>query len=99
LVAQFEKLCRSQQNGRQRSRADLAPGHSFIGTELADARVGVREPERVRLLALASSRLPPISLKNCVAAIQLLTPTTQVALRYGIFLCGRIAGASLDSSL
>ena len=55
---------------------------------LADARaVGVREPERVRLLALPCVPVPTdLTLKTAVAAIQFLTPATRgLALRYGIF--------------
>lgn len=55
---------------------------------LADARaVGVREPERVRLLALPCVPIPTdLTLKTAVAAIQFLTPATRgLALRYGIF--------------
>jgi hypothetical protein len=54
----------------------------------ADARaLGVREPERVRLLALP--RVPTrtdLTLQTAVAVIQFLTPATRgLALRYGIF--------------
>ena len=55
---------------------------------LADARaLGVREPERVRLLALPCVPTPTdLTLKTAVAAIQFLTPATRgLALRYGIF--------------
>jgi len=55
---------------------------------MADARaVGVREPERVRLLALARVPAPRnLTLRTAAAAIQFLTPETRgLALRYGIF--------------
>jgi hypothetical protein len=55
---------------------------------LADATsLGVREPDRVRLLALDSVPTPTdLTLKTAVAAIQFLTPSTRgLTLRYGIF--------------
>lgn len=56
---------------------------------LSDARVlGVREPDRVRLLALARVPMPRnLTLRAAAAAIQFLTPATcGLTLRYGIFI-------------
>src|SRR4029434_3750385 len=66
----------------------LREGVPLAEQELADARaVGVREPERVRLLAVPWVATPAdLTLKTAVAAIQFLTPATRgLALRYGIF--------------
>ncbi len=55
---------------------------------MADASaLGVREPERVRLLALARVPTPSdLTLRTGAAAMRFLTPTTcGLALRYGIF--------------
>ncbi len=57
--------------------------------ETADAKaVGVCEPERVRLLALARVPMPrDLTLKTAATAIQFLTPATcGLTLRYGIFI-------------
>ena len=66
----------------------LREGVPLSEQDLADARaVGVREPERDRLLALPCVPIPSdLTLKTAVAAIQFLTPATRgLALRYGIF--------------
>ena len=67
----------------------LRQGVPLTKESLADARViGVREPERVRLLALARVPVPKdFTLRTAAAAIQFLTPTTcGLSLRYGIFI-------------
>ena len=69
-------------------RRILREGVPLSEQGLADARaLGVREPERVRLLTLDSVPTPTdLTLKTAVAAIQFLTPATRgLALRYGIF--------------
>jgi hypothetical protein len=66
----------------------LRDGVPLSDQEMADARaVGVREPERVRVLALARVPAPRnLTLRTAAAAIQFLTPETRgLALRYGIF--------------
>src|ERR1044071_2306014 len=66
----------------------LRDGVPLSDLEMADARaIGVREPERVRLLALARVPAPRnLTLSAAAAAIQFLTPETRgLALRYGIF--------------
>ncbi len=63
-------------------------GVPLTAEELADAReVGVREPERVRLLRLASVPLPDdLVMKAAAHAIQFLTPSTRgLAFGHGIF--------------
>jgi hypothetical protein len=66
----------------------LRAGAPLSEAELADAKViGVREPQRIRLLKLDCVPAPahPM-LKAAAAAIQFLTPATcGLALRYGIF--------------
>ena len=67
----------------------LRSGVPLSAEELADARtIGVREPERVRLLQLDKVPVPshPM-LKAAAAAIHFLTPATcGLTLRYGIFI-------------
>lgn len=66
----------------------LREGVPLSEQEMADAQaIGVRAPERVRLLALTRVPMPgDLTLKTAAAAIQFLTPTTRgLALRYGIF--------------
>jgi len=66
----------------------LREGVPLSEQELADAQaIGVRAPERVRLLALARVPAPRnLTLRTAAAAIQFLTPATRgLALRYGIF--------------
>jgi hypothetical protein len=67
----------------------LREGVPLSEQEMADAQaIGVREPERVRLLALARVPMPrDLTLKTAAAAIQFLTPATcGLTLRYGIFI-------------
>ena len=67
----------------------LRDGVPLSEQEMADAQaIGVREPERVRLLALARVPMPrDLTLKTAAAAIQFLTPATcGLTLRYGIFI-------------
>jgi hypothetical protein len=66
----------------------LREGVPLLREELADAKgLGVREPESVRLLCLASVPTPDdLTLRTAAAAVQFLTPATcGLALRYGIF--------------
>ena len=66
----------------------LREGVPLLPEELADAKaLGVRDPERVRLLCLASVPTPDdLTLRAAAAAVQFLTPATRgLALRYGIF--------------
>ena len=66
----------------------LREGVPLSEEEMADARaIGVRAPERVRLLALARVPAPRnLTLRSAAAAIHFLTPDTRgLALRYGIF--------------
>lgn len=66
----------------------LRDGVPLSEQELADAQaIGVRAPERVRLLALARVPAPRnLFLRTAAAAVQFLTPETRgLALRYGIF--------------
>src|SRR5712671_887735 len=67
----------------------LREGVPLSEQEMTDARaIGVRTPERVRLLALKRAPVPSdLTLRAAAAAIQFLTPTTcGLALRYGIFI-------------
>jgi hypothetical protein len=89
VVAQFENLLPLAANwaAKQEERM-LRVGVPLSKQELMDARaIGVREPQRVRLLQL--DRVPRPShpmLKAAAAAIQFLTPATcGLTLRYGIF--------------
>ncbi len=66
----------------------LREGVPLSGQEMADARaVDMREPERVRLLALTRVPMPgDLTLRTAASAIQFLTPATcGLTLRYGIF--------------
>jgi hypothetical protein len=89
LLSQFEKLLPLATNWAAAvERRILREGVPLSEQGLADARsLGVREPERVRLLALDSVPTPTdLTLRTAVAAIQCLTPATRgLALRYGIF--------------
>ena len=89
LLSQFDKLLPLATNWAAAvERRILREGVPLSEQGLADARsLGVREPERVRLLALDSVPTPTdLTLKTAVAAIQFLTPATRgLALRYGIF--------------
>lgn len=67
----------------------LRRGVPLTEGSLVDARrAGVREPERVRLLALARVPAPSdLTLRTAAAAIQFLTPATRgLTLGYGIFI-------------
>jgi hypothetical protein len=89
LLSQFEKLLPLAVNWAAAvEKRILREGVPLSVQGLADARsLGVREPERVRLLALDSVPAPTdLTLKTAVVAIQFLTPATRgLALRYGIF--------------
>jgi hypothetical protein len=89
LLSQFEKLLPlAAKWAAAVEKRVLREGVPLSEEGLADARaVGVREPERVRLLALPCVPTPSdLTLKTAVAAIQFLTPATRgLALRYGIF--------------
>jgi hypothetical protein len=66
----------------------LREGVPLLEQETGDAKMlGVREPDRVRLLCLASVPTPDdLTLRAAAAAVQFLTPATRgLALRYGIF--------------
>ncbi len=89
LLSQFEKLLplATKWAAAVETRI-LREGVPLSEQGLADARsLGVRKPERVRLLALDSVPTPTdLTLRTAVAAIQFLTPATRgLALRYGIF--------------
>ena len=89
LLSQFEKLLPlATKWAAAVEKRILREGVPLSEQGLADARaVGVREPERVRLLALPCVPTPSDhTLKTAVAAIQFLTPATRgLALRNGIF--------------
>jgi len=88
-LSQFEKLLPlAAKWATAVEKRILREGVPLSEQGLADARaLGVREPERVRLLALPCVPTPTdLTLKTAVAAIQFLTPATRgLALRYGIF--------------
>ena len=74
--------------GDRGGEANFARWRSAFGSGFDGClAVGVRGPERVRLLALPCVPTPTdLTLKTAVAAIQFLTPATRgLALRYGIF--------------
>jgi hypothetical protein len=89
LIAQFETLLPLAANwAANLEQRILRQGVPLSEEEVADARtIGVRDPERVRLLQLES--VPVLThpmLKAAAAAIQFLTPSTQgLTLQYGIF--------------
>ncbi len=89
LLSQFEKLLPLTTNWAAAMETRiLREGVPLSEQGLADARsLGVREPERVRLLALDSVPTPTdLTLKTAVAAIQFRTPATRgLTLRCGIF--------------
>lgn len=89
LLSQFEKLLPlAAKWAAGVEERILREGVPLSEQGLLDAgAVGVREPERVRLLALPCVPTPSdLTLKAAVAAIQFLTPATRgLALRYGIF--------------
>jgi hypothetical protein len=90
LLSQFENLLPLAASWAEAlERRILREGVPLTAEEAADARaLGVREPERVRLLCLASVPTPDdVTLRAAAAAVQFLTPTTRgLALRYGIFI-------------
>jgi hypothetical protein len=89
LIAQFKTLLPLAADWAARLEGRiLQQGVPLSEDELVAARaIGVREPERVRLLQLRS--VPVLThpmLKAAAAAIQFLTPATQgLTLQYGIF--------------
>lgn len=89
VLAQFERLIPlAARWAKALETRILREGVPLSGEEMADARaLGVREPERVRLLCLASVPTPEdVTLRAAAAAVQFLTPATRgLALRYGIF--------------
>lgn len=89
LLAQFEKVIPLAARWAEALEARiLHEGVPLSEGERADARaLGVRQPERVRLLCLASVPTPDdVTLRTAAAAVQFLTPATRgLALRYGIF--------------
>ena len=90
LISQFDKLLPLAVRWATAVEARiLRDGVPLTDESLADARaIGLREPERVRLLALARVPMPDnLILKTAAAAIQFLTPATRgLTLRYGIFI-------------
>ena len=90
VLEQFETLLPIAANWacKQEQRM-LRAGVPLSAEELSDAKaIGVREPERVRLLQLDNVPIPahPM-LKAAAAAIQFLTPATRgLTLQYGIFI-------------
>jgi len=89
LLAQFDNLLPLAAHWARAFEARiLREGVPLLREELADAQaLGVREPESVRLLCLASVPTPDdLTLRAAAAAVQFLTPATRgLALRYGIF--------------
>lgn len=90
LISQFDKLLPLAVKWATAVEARiLREGVPLTEESMVDARtIGVREPERVRLLALARVPMPDdLTLKTAAAAIQFLTPATRgLTLRYGIFI-------------
>ncbi len=90
LLAQFPKLLPlAARWGEALERRILREGVALNDEELADARaLGLRHPDRVRLLCLASVPTPDdFALRTAAAAVQFLTPTTRgLALRHGVFI-------------
>jgi hypothetical protein len=89
LIAQFEKLLPLAADwAKSVEHRILREGVPLTEPEMTDAvAIGVREPERVRLLSLASVPTPDnLALRAAAAAIQFLTPATRgLTLRHGIF--------------
>ncbi len=89
IVAQFDRLLPLAARWAEALESRiLREGVPLLPEELADAKaLGVGEPERVRLLCLASVPTPDdLTLRAAAAAVQFLTPATRgLALRYGIF--------------
>jgi len=90
LISQFDKLLPLAVNWATAVEARiLREGVPLTKESMVDARtIGVLEPERVRLLALARVPMPDdLTLKTAAGAIQFLTPATRgLTLRYGIFI-------------
>jgi hypothetical protein len=90
LIAHFEALLPlAVKWATSVERRMLREGVPLSEQELSDAQtIGVREPKRVRLLALAQVPMPrDLTLRTAAAAIQFLTPATcGLTLRYGIFI-------------
>lgn len=88
IVAQFDRLLPLAARWAEALESRiLREGIPLVREELADAKaLGVDEPERVRLLCLASVPTPDdLTLRAAAAAVQFLTPATRgLALRYGI---------------
>lgn len=89
LLAQFEKLLPlAVEWAAEQEQLILREGVPLNEVEMADAKmIGVRQPERVRLLQLDTVPTPtdPI-LKGAAAAIHFLTPETRgLTLQYAIF--------------
>jgi hypothetical protein len=97
LIAQFEKLLPlAAKWAAAVEQRILREGVPLSEQEMSDARaIGVREPERVRLLALDNVPTPAdLTLQAAAAVIQFLTPATcGLALRYGIFVRSDCWGA------
>jgi len=89
LIKQFDKLLPLATTWASAvEHRILREGVPLAEESLIDARkIGVREPGRVRLLALARAPAPSnLTLRTAAAAIQFLTPATRgLSLRYGIF--------------
>jgi hypothetical protein len=89
VVGQFERLLPLAAKWAAAVEARiLHEGVPLSAEGMKDARaLGVGEPGRVRLLALARAPIPSdLTLRTAAAAIRFLTPTTcGLALRYGIF--------------
>ena len=90
LIDQFDKLLPLAVKWATAVEARiLREGVPLTQESLTDARtIGVREPERVRLLGLKEVPMPSdLTLRAAAAAIQFLTPATRgLTLRYGIFI-------------
>lgn len=90
VLAQFERLVPLAARWAEKLEARiLREGVPLSEEETADAcALGVRAPERVRLLCLASVPTPDdLTLRRAAAAVEFLTPATRgLALRYGIFI-------------
>lgn len=90
VLAQFERLIPLAARWAETLEARiLSEGVLLSEEETADAlALGVRAPERVRLLCLASVPTPDdLALRTAAAAVEFLTPATRgLALRYGIFI-------------
>jgi hypothetical protein len=72
----------------EKERLILRDGLALTDTELADARkIGVKHPERVRLMSVASMPTPDHpELRGAAHAAALSPHTAGLSLRYGIFI-------------